>query len=108
MSGGDERERERRSSTRSVGLGVSIGKTGGTGLCVGVEGGVESPEPVRRINIEENVNLNLKFSTSKSVASQERCSYNNIRQSKKIGYISLGWYDFFNVFKRSFTMATFI
>lgn len=44
MSGGDERERERRSSRCSVGLGVSIGKTGRTGLCVGVVGGVESPE----------------------------------------------------------------
>lgn len=59
VSGGDERERERRSSTRSTGLGVSTEKTGGTGLCVGVVGGVESPEPVRHISTEDDEVLNL-------------------------------------------------
>lgn len=55
VSGGDERERERRSSTCSAGLGVSIGKTGGTGLCVGVVGGVESPEPF--LDLEKSLML---------------------------------------------------
>ncbi len=61
VSGGDERERERRSSTCSTGLGVSTEKTGGTGLCVGVVGGVESPEPARHISTEDNEVLNLKL-----------------------------------------------
>ncbi len=63
VSGGDERERERRSSTRSTGLGVSTVKTGGAGLCVGVVGGVESPEPVRH-STEDNEELNLQSAFS--------------------------------------------
>lgn len=54
MSGGEDRERERRSSTRSGGLGFSIVKMGRTGLCIGVVGGVESPEPVIHINKDDN------------------------------------------------------
>lgn len=64
VSGGDERERKRRSSTRSTGLGVSTVKTGGTGLCVGVVGGVESPAPVRHISTEDNEVLNLQSAFS--------------------------------------------